>query len=150
MKIAEITKMYPDGRSDIRTTAVGKFRAVDFHIKHNTEDYSEADVISIQEDESYAGLLFPELESLIEEWEEVINMDLKIETEMNLSYAIAHKAGLSLEQEYQLLEMGKEEDRQQFLVEHLRKIIPTVKEVEKSRQLIMMNGHFRNLQPPQF
>ena len=56
----------------------------------------------------------------------------------------------SLEQEYTLLCIDKEEERQNYLFEHLNKILPIVAEMERTKDKIRMNGHFKNLDPLSF
>ena len=63
------------------------------------------------------------------------------------SFQIAHKIGLSQEQEYSLLKMPTEAERQGFLIQHLERIIPILQEVEKTKERIKLNGHFKNLDP---
>jgi hypothetical protein len=68
------------------------------------------------------------------------------EDEALLSYDVAHHAGLSMAEEYQLLEFMKELHRQEFLKRHLVKVLPVLKEMEDLRGKIKLNGHFKNLE----
>ena len=61
------------------------------------------------------------------------------------SYDVAHHAGLSLKQEYELLGMERENQRLEFLNQHLSQILPTVMEMESLKQKIQMNGHFKKI-----
>lgn len=63
-------------------------------------------------------------------------------------FDIAHKIGLASQQEYELLTLETEELRQEYLINHLDKFIPAVKEMENLRKKIQMNGHFKNVIPP--
>jgi hypothetical protein len=47
-----------------------------------------------------------------------------------ISYELAHKLGLSVEQEYELLTIRSEGERQAFLLRHLERAIPVVAEME--------------------
>jgi len=49
-----------------------------------------------------------------------------------------------------LLEMDKEEDRQTFLYQHLKRTLPIMKDIEYSKQIIKLNGHFKHIDPLQF
>jgi hypothetical protein len=60
-------------------------------------------------------------------------------------YDIAHHAGLSIEQEYELLSLAHETQRQEFLYQHLLKMIPTIIELQQLKKRIELNGHFRKL-----
>lgn len=66
------------------------------------------------------------------------------------SFSFAHKLGLSLPEEYELLLMTNESERIRFLVRHMMKIIPILKDIESAKKKIQMNGHFKNLDPLDF
>ena len=66
------------------------------------------------------------------------------------SFTLAHKIGLSFEQEYQLLQMPKENDRLNFISLHLTATITVLSEVERTRKIIELNGHFKNFDPLDF
>lgn len=61
------------------------------------------------------------------------------------SYDFAHKIGLKLSQEYELLTLTNELQRMEYLRRHLKVMMPVVKELEAMKKRIKMNGHFRNL-----
>jgi hypothetical protein len=61
------------------------------------------------------------------------------------SYDVAHHAGLSLEQEYELLGIPGENLRLEFLNRHLTQIFPTVMQMESLKEKIRQNGHFKVL-----
>ena len=61
------------------------------------------------------------------------------------AYDIAHHAGLSLEEEYELLELLKEEQRQEYLKRHLGRVLPVIMEMEILKERVKLNGHFKNL-----
>jgi hypothetical protein len=61
-----------------------------------------------------------------------------------ISFDIAHKIGLSLEEEYELLKLPLESERQTFIIKHLVKSLPLLREIERAKYLIKMNGHFKH------
>jgi hypothetical protein len=65
-------------------------------------------------------------------------------------YALVHKIGLSYEQEYELLQMPKESDRLRFIISHLLATIAVLKEVNRAKGAIKMNGDFKNFDPLDF
>ena len=65
-------------------------------------------------------------------------------------YDIAHQLGLTLEQEYLLLEQRLESRRQELVLTHLISILPVVEETERLKERVKLNGHFKNLIPPNF
>lgn len=58
---------------------------------------------------------------------------------------MAHHAGLSLEEEYELLQLLHELQRQEYLKRHLKKVIPVIAEMESLKKRIKLNGHFKDL-----
>jgi Lon protease-like protein len=61
------------------------------------------------------------------------------------AYDIAHHVGFSLEEEYELLGLMDERQRQEYLKRHLTKVLPMVAEMELLKEKIKLNGHFKNL-----
>lgn len=151
--VTTLHKRYDDGSMDIKTKGLRVFRVVDF--------------LNPVPDKLYAGgrvqLLEPEtvtdsgtyLTPLLDRLGRLYDL-LEIETDYNparsplFSYRVAHKVGLSIEQEYELLTLGTEAERQQFLIRHLDKVIPVVADMERTKDRIKMNGHFKNLDPLSF
>ena len=65
-------------------------------------------------------------------------------------YILIHKIGLSFEQEYEILQMPKESDRLKFIHSHLLATIAVLKEVDRTKGTIKMNGDFKNFDPLDF
>ena len=61
------------------------------------------------------------------------------------SYDLAHHAGLSLEEEYELLGLLHESQRLEYLKQHLSKVLPVLAGMESLKERIQLNGHFREL-----
>jgi hypothetical protein len=61
------------------------------------------------------------------------------------TYDIAHHVGMSLEQEYELLLLLREDQRQEYIQRHLKAIIPTIVELQHLKERIQLNGHFKKL-----
>jgi hypothetical protein len=53
--------------------------------------------------------------------------------------------GMSLDQEYEFLNLLREDQRQEYIQRHLKNIIPTIVELQKLKERIQLNGHFRKL-----
>jgi hypothetical protein len=62
-----------------------------------------------------------------------------------ISYDVAHHAGLTQQQEYELLELLHELQRQEYLKQHLAQAIPLAQQLESLKEKIRQNGHFKNL-----
>lgn len=151
MRIVELCNQYADGRMDIKTEGLRVFRIQTFDNPAPSKLYSGGKVEFFETDIHSDWLLKNKVVELIDQLYAILNLENSIEyTKEPLSFQIAHKVGLSLEQEYQLLEILDESQRLEFLVGHLEKSIPIIEEVERTKQLIRMNGHFKNLNPLNF
>ena len=62
------------------------------------------------------------------------------------SFDVAHHAGMSIEEEYQLLEFEQELHRQEFIKRHLVKVLAMMGQMNKLKEKIQLNGHFKNLE----
>ena len=99
------------------------------------------------ENEDLSGEINPYLMSLVEKLYRLlkIKVDYVQPEYAPFSYRIVHKIGVSLEEEYELLTISTEKQRQEKLIKHLELILPIVAEVERTKERIAMNGHFKEL-----
>jgi hypothetical protein len=63
---------------------------------------------------------------------------------------LAHKMGFSFEQEHELLQLTRESERLAYIQRHLDQTIKVLKQIDRTKALIEMNGHFRNFDPLDF
>jgi len=153
VKIIALEKEYEDGRMDIRTQGVRIFRMLSFHNPMPGKLYAGGIVEYLEEgDDSAPYQLTTELLNHLSQLYSLLQLkfDVAIDHVHRLSYDIAHKIGLSVEQEYEMLTMPGETERQQYLLSHLRRVIPVVSDMEKTKERIRMNGHFKTLDPLNF
>src|SRR6056297_3609500 len=68
--------------------------------------------------------------------------------EILLSYHIGHSVGFSLEEEFELLAMSKEYDRQIQILSQIDQIIPKIKTAALVKEKALLNGEFRSYQSP--
>lgn len=144
--ITALHKRYDDGQMDIKTKGIGVFQLLNFENPIPGKLYAGGQVQLIDPGDTFS----PHLDALLTLLERLYNL-LQIDTdevrpdEPNLSYRIGHKVGLSVDQEYELLTLETESERQQYLIHHLDKVIPVISEMERTKERIRMNGHFKNL-----
>ncbi|GAB4238196.1 MAG: LON peptidase substrate-binding domain-containing protein [Ekhidna sp.] len=152
VRIKEITKLYEDGRMDIKTEALASFRVIDFWNPWGEKLYAGGEVIvderNDQETDMNLLLRFKELASSLFLWLGETNVP-NIATVKSV-YEVAHKIGLKLEEEYQLLEMQSENERLSFCIEHLERLIPALERASSAQERIKQNGHFKHLDPLKF
>jgi uncharacterized protein len=146
--ITEIVKEYDNGELDIITTGTIVFRILEIIKKIPEKLYSGAIVNYPENSDVYPrkDLMLVVIKA-IRELHRVLNISKdfhKPDEELN-AYDLAHHAGLSIEEEYELLGLFREEQRQEYLKRHLGKVLPVVMEMEVLKERIMLNGHFKNL-----
>jgi len=150
MKIDKIVKVYDDGRMDIQTKGISVFRLLEFVKEVPNKLYTGGIVTKIENINDKSVLMSQKILKLTEDLFLVMQLDLSKLSKIKeiVSFEIAHHIGFSIEQEYELLSVKREVVRQKIILEHLKKILPVVKEAEHLRQKVKLNGHFKNLKPP--
>lgn len=151
IKLISIDQRYPKGEMDIRTKGIGIFRIKEFFPQVENRLYAGAEVERLNFDLEGD---FLKNEKILEHLGELyailnINKPLPELTSSFHTYEIAHLIGLSLEQEYELLSITNEKHRQDFMLHHMEKLLPIAREMEELRRKVQMNGHFKNILPPE-
>jgi Lon protease-like protein len=148
MEVFELAKEFETGEMDIRTRGVSVFRVLEVVREIPDKLYSGAivdyppNVLELGESD-LSKLIMEE----VQRFYQLINVEKQFpvnKTSM-ISYEIAHFIGLSRAQEYELLSIFTEIQRLEYIRKHLKAIIPFAMELEKVKERIRMNGHFRNL-----
>ena len=153
IRILKIEKRYHNGEMDVCTEGVGLFRIVDFYNQAIGKMYGAADVIAMTLQKSEGDFLKNELIlELVEELFEQLKVNKEPPTDALRfqTYEVAHYVGFTIEQEYEFLCLDTEGVRQDYMLDHLQRILPVVREMEHLRQRALLNGHFKNIVPPQF
>jgi len=150
--ITEVTKDYADGRMDIKTKALNTFKVSNYWNPWGEKLYAGGEVLKIDEGDSDTDLLLllkvKELSSQLFAWLDAA--DFPDVSRINSVYEIGHKIGLRLEEEYKLLSMTNENDRLQFTIRHLEKLLPALERAHSAQERIKQNGHFKHLDPLEF
>lgn len=147
VRVVEITTVYDDGKMDIKTEGLQVFNILE-SIKELPEKlYSGAIVNYPVNVESGNRVLMLSIIAAIRELHKLlkISKEFKKPDEELWSYDVAHHAGLSLTEEYELLQLLQELQRQEYLKRHLKKVVPVIAEMETLKERVQMNGHFKNL-----
>lgn len=148
VEVAEIVQEYQNGELDIRTRGLKVFRILEV-IKQIPEKLYSGAIVNYPENDDDAGnrLLMQKVVFGIKELHRMLNVskDFRKSEDQLMSYDVAHHAGLSLEEEYELLGLMKEIQRQEYIRRHLEKVLPMLHEMEQLKEKVKLNGHFRNL-----
>ena len=147
VEIVELSKVYENGEIDIKTRGTRIFRILEV-IKDLPEKlYSGAIVNYPDNNEKGSAEMMRKLMTSIRELHQLLQVDKdfkKPDSAMNV-YELAHHVGLSLDEEYELLNLLDERQRQEYLKRHLAKVIPMLAGMEQLKEKIKLNGHFKNL-----
>jgi Lon protease-like protein len=145
--ISEISKMHDTGEMDIKTKGEKVFRILE--VIKNVPDKLYSGAIVNYPDTYEQGNI--ELMRKVMAGIRDLHRLLKVNKEFNKPdeeircYEVAHHIGLSLQEEYELLGLLDERQRQEYVKRHLTKVIPMVAGMEQLKEKIKLNGHFKNL-----
>jgi hypothetical protein len=152
MTITELSKLYDNGEMDIKTRGEKVFRVLEV-IKTVPDKLYSGAIVNYPENKEHGNIeLMRKIMQGIRELHKLMNVnkDFKKPDEVLKSYEVAHHLGLTLQEEYELLGLMDELQRQEYLKRHLTKVIPIVAEMENLKEKIKQNGHFKNLSGFQF
>ena len=147
VEITEVSKIYDNGEMDIKTRGDKVFRLLEVITEVPEKLYSGAIVNYPDNYEKGVPELMRKVMVGVSELHKLLNVkkEFKKEDGELTSYDVAHHIGLTLEEEYELLNLLDERQRQEYLKRHLAKVIPMVAGMEKLKEKINLNGHFKNL-----
>lgn len=147
-RISEVTARYEDGRMDIVVRGEQRFR-----VKEVRQElaYMTADVELLND---------PDEPSESDLKERAITQHMKLlelagrtvrpslyQDVKEVSFVMAHNAGLTLRQKQEMLELRGENERIAYLVDHFEGMIPRVEQMEDVRRKVKSNGHFKDFPP---
>jgi len=147
MEVTEIVKTYDDGSLDIKTRGVKVFRVLEI-VQNIPEKLYDGAIVSYPEKND---TIIPHYSiNLLEAMRELhkvmqVNKDFKKADEALSSYDIAHHAGLTLEEEYEVLSLFREDQRLEYIKRHITKLLPMAIAMEAMKERINLNGHFKQL-----
>ena len=147
VQVKEISQVYDDGKMDIKTEGLQIFRMLEMIYDLPDKLYSGAIVNYPDNKEKGNRTLMQGIVKGIRELHKLLKIEknfAKPDDELG-TYDVAHHAGLTIQEEYELLELLHEGQRQEYLKRHLIKVIPMLAEMELLKEKVKLNGHFKNL-----
>lgn len=147
VQITEVAAVHEDGKIDIRTKGISVFRILEVIKTIPDKLYSGAIVDYPVNNDALQIKLMKRVISGLRELHKLlkVNKDFKKPDEELRSYDIAHHAGLSLEEEFELLGLLREDQRLEYLKRHLNKVLPAIMGAEMLKERVKLNGHFKEL-----
>ena len=152
INVTEVTKVYDNGEMDIKTKGDKVFRMLEV-IKEVPDKLYSGAIVNYPDNKEQGDIeLMRKVMNGIRELHKLLNVskDFKKPDEELKTYEVAHHVGLTLQEEYELLGLFDELQRQEYLKRHLTKVLPLVAEMEGLKEKIKQNGHFKNLSGFQF
>jgi len=152
VEILNIEKEYGGGEMDIRTRGTSIFRIDEFYRQLPGKSYAGGKVTDLEIIDDEDIILKNKINELLQELYQALGLN-GLYNKLNEDYKIfdiAHQVGLTADQEFEILTAESESTRQEIVLEHLLKVVPVVTETEKLKERIKLNGHFKNLTPPNF
>lgn len=147
VELLEITAELDNGEMDIKTRGIKVFRILEV-IKELPDKLYSGAIVNYPENKLQGNRqLMTGVINAIRELHNILKVskDFKKRDEELWSYDVAHHAGMSLEEEYELLQLLHELQREEYLKQHLLKVLPVVSQMETLKKRIQLNGHFKNL-----
>ncbi len=151
VQLVEVVTTYENGEMDVVCVARQVFRVETFENQLNDKLYSGGKVKFLENIYDATNETKKEVLVGIKELYDMMDVPFTpIALDKFHSFVLIHKMGLSLDQEYELLLMTKESERLSYILEHLRSTMAVLTEVERTKEKIELNGHFKNFDPLDF
>ena len=151
VQLVEVVTTYENGSMDITCVARQVFQVMTFDNEMEGKLYAGGGVKFLENindgDVDTKNVILDEIQQLYD----LMGVPFeRIPAEKFNLYMLAHKMGLSFEQEHELLQLTRESERLAYVKRHLDQTIKVLKQVDRTKALIEMNGHFRNFDPLDF
>lgn len=151
VQLREVVNTYADGSMDVVCVARQVFEVVRFEPVMDDRLYPGGEVRFLDSTTDAPPGLTESVLSACKHLYELMDVPFgPIKREVFTSFTLAHKMGMSLQQEYSLLQIPDETRRLQFVLQHLEATAKVLEELNRTRERIEMNGHFRNFDPLDF
>jgi uncharacterized protein len=147
VEITAISKVFTSGEMDIKTKGIKVFRILEVLKDIPDKLYSGAIVNYPDKNETGNAVTMIKIMKSIRELHLLlkVNKDFNKEDGEMKCYDVAHHIGLSIEEEYELLGLFDERQRQEYMKRHLTKVITLLGGMEQLKEKIKLNGHFKHL-----
>jgi len=151
VQLRDVVNTYADGSLDVVCVARQVFEVVSFEPVMGDRLYPGGEVRFLDAINEAPPKLTDAVIEACRRLYELMDMPFgPIKREVFNSFTLAHKMGLSLQQEYSLLQISDETSRLLFVLQHLEETSRVLEELNRTRERIEMNGHFRNFDPLDF
>lgn len=156
VEIQSVDQHFPGGECNITVMGRARFKVQKF-LQVSPEKLYPGGYGEVIEEE-----IIPDPERFLDLQQEILDLIFQLHDVLGISknvvsspeeitaFKVAHDIGLSLRQEADLLVMNSESARLNYVFDHLQKILPIVRETQRLKARSQLNGHYKNLVPPNF
>lgn len=151
VKLKRIEKVHDDGRMDISTEGVELFRINEYLDVYPDKLYPGGRVTTLPLYLDKDDTKCDEIRDMLIDMYNFMNIQKSpkaLSKEVFSTFEIAHKVGFNQDQEYEFLQITTEHERQDYLINHLKLLLPVARNMEEMRKKIQLNGHFKDVLPP--
>jgi hypothetical protein len=150
LRLEQVFKRHEDGRLDIKTLGLRTFKILSFDNPMPGKLYAGGEIEYLTENPVCTKSEQLEYVFYLKEILFLLNYHVEFDPLTVTSFSFAHKIGLKLEEEFELLKLESESERIEFLIKHFKRLIPVIKAIESAKEKIKLNGHFKHLDPLNF
>jgi len=152
VELAQVDRVYESGELDIQVLGIRRAKIISFDEVAPGKLYPGGEIEWLDSDERSDAELQQIVFDLLKELNETLGFKREqiSDPQQIYSFKIGHQVGLSTQQECKLLSIDSESGRLAFLRDHIRKILPTIRNSERAKVKAKLNGHFKDAQPPDY
>ncbi|MBK8955436.1 MAG: LON peptidase substrate-binding domain-containing protein [Saprospiraceae bacterium] len=146
VQLTEISKLYKDGRSDVRLQSLAKFEMQRYMEKLDHKLYPGAEIFTAAELETGDHEMTSQVKELFDELCELNRVQpyRSIQWDQLKSYDLGHFVGFDITQEYHFLSLESENERLSLLINQIGIMIEHSRLRSNWIKNIHMNGEFRD------
>ncbi len=147
VSVNEIVKTYDSGEMDITVEGKEVFRILEIIKSVPLKLYSGAIVHYPGNDTAPRHSVMQKILDNVHTLHQLLNITKAFAKEEKVltSYDVAHHIGLTLQQEYEVLNLLTEAQRLEYIKRHLAKTIPVLRETNALVEKVKLNGHFKHM-----
>ena len=151
VQLVEVVNTYDSGEMDVVCIARQVFKVLTFDNEMEGKLYAGGIVEFLDSNNDAELPLRQEVYNKMKKLYDLMSVQFpSISLDKFNSYAFGHKMGLSFEQEYELLKLSDETQRLQYIATHLDTTITVLEQINRTKAVVEMNGHFKNFDPLDF
>ncbi|BFP42333.1 LON peptidase substrate-binding domain-containing protein [Flavobacteriaceae bacterium GF1] len=151
VQLVEVVNTYDSGEMDVVCIARQVFKILTFDNEMEGKLYAGGIVEFLDSNNDAELSLRKEVYDKMKKLYDLMSVQFPtIPLDKFNSYAFGHKMGLSFEQEYELLKLSNETQRLQYIATHLDTTTTVLEQINRTKAVIEMNGHFKNFDPLDF